>query len=243
MPNVGSHVGMPVSPMLPPAAVGPPRDRSKTPPKRALASTSRSESSPPDRGGQLARPAKRGATSDREAFSNEESERMMWKLHTESLLVEQKARFEVVADEWMAASRSMFRSEQTEFRQEFVSEENAMALWAHEHGKQERRNLENQMLETMQKTSVAQSRKFEEAIVAQRNQLEGVAQREAASFRLQWQSWQHRFADINTQQNLRVSSLESMLQQAEERDRAQRNQASELRSEGLECAQMLRNAE
>ena len=34
-----------------------------------------------------------------------------------------------------------------------------------------------------------------------------------------------------------------MLQQAEERDRAQRNQVSELRSEGLECAQMLRNAE
>ena len=117
MQNVGNHVGMPVSPMFPPAAVGPPRDRSKTPPKRTLVSTSRSESSPPDRGGRLARPAKRGATSDREAFSNEESERTMWEFHTESMLMEQKARFEVVADEWMAASRTMFRSEQKELRQ------------------------------------------------------------------------------------------------------------------------------
>ena len=127
--------------------------------------------------------------------------------------------------------------------QELVSEENVMALWAHEHGKQERRNLENKMLETMQKTSVAQSRKFEEAIVTQRNQLESVAQREAESSRLQLQSCQNRFAEVNAQQSLRVSSLESMLQQAEERDRAQRNQVYELRSEGLECAQMLRNAE
>ena len=99
------------------------------------------------------------------------------------------------------------------------------------------------MLETMQKTSVTKSRKFEEAIVAQRNQLESVAQREAESSRLQLQSWQHRFAEINTQQNIRVISLECMLQQAEERYRAQRNQVSELRSEGLECAQMFRNAE
>ena len=116
MLNVGSHVGMLVSPMFPPAAFGPPRDRSKTPPKRTLVSTSRSESSPPDRGGLLARPAKRGATSDREAFSSDGSERTMWKFHTEAMLMEQRTRFEMVAEEWMTASRSMLRSEQKELR-------------------------------------------------------------------------------------------------------------------------------
>ena len=91
--------------------------------------------------------------------------------------------------------------------------------------------------------SVAQSRQFEEAIVTQRNQLEDIAQREAESSRLQLQNWQTRFAEINAQQNLRVSTLESMLQQAEERGRAEKNHVSELRSEGLECAQMLKHAE
>ena len=113
--NVGNHVGVPVMlvpPMIPPVALGPPRNISKTPPKRTLASSSRSESSPPDRGGMLARQAKKGATSDGEAYSSDGSERTMWKFHTESMLLEQKARFEVVADEWMAASRSMFKSEQ-----------------------------------------------------------------------------------------------------------------------------------
>ena len=53
--------------------------------------------------------------------------------------------------------------------------------------------------------------------------LESVAQREAESSRLQVQSWQNRFAEINTQQSLRVSSLESMLQQVEERERVHWN--------------------
>ena len=118
-----------------------------------------------------------------------------------------------------------------------------MALRAHEHGIKERRNLESQMLETMQMNSVAQSRQFEEAVVTQRNQLENVAQREAESSRLQLQSWQARFAEVSAQQNLRVNILENMLKEAENRDRTHQKQMFELRTEGQECAQLLKNAE
>ena len=53
--------------------------------------------------------------------------------------------------------------------------------------------------------------------ISQRNQLQSVAQQEAESSRLQLQSWLNQFAEVNAQQNLRVNSLESMLQQAEDR--------------------------
>ena len=80
---------------------GPPRSRSKTPPRKKLDSA-RSVSSPPERSRELARPGKRGAPRDPAPHPDMGQAQAFGERETTAMLSEQKSSFEATAEKWMA---------------------------------------------------------------------------------------------------------------------------------------------
>ena len=83
------------------AGNGPPRSRSKTPPRK-IQDAERAVSSPPERSRELARHAKRGAPRDPAFHPDMEQAQAFWEHETRAVLLEHKSRFEATAEEWMA---------------------------------------------------------------------------------------------------------------------------------------------
>ena len=130
--QASSHM---VSAVMPPATFGPshpqvgamlttstgrPRETASDEPCTPRHNTRRSDSSPPMGGqyGPMVRMGKRGMESDTSHQSWD-----AWDAHIEAALNRQRIRFDTVAEEWVARSKYMLRSDQNEWRQHMISEE------------------------------------------------------------------------------------------------------------------------